>query len=109
MPRRKVIPMFERSRNPRQFAFRVTQAEADRICAEARTANMTPTTYARRAALEKAAGGDAGQERLERRLQVLEDRLAAVLEQLASVAFELRDFRGRFDETVITASDDDGA
>lgn len=99
--------MFQRSRNPRQFAFRVKQSDADRICEEARAANMTPTTYARLAVAEKVDGRGDRDQRLERRLKALEDWLAKVGEQLASMAFELRNFRERFDETVITADDED--
>jgi hypothetical protein len=98
--------MFQRSRNPRQFAFRVKQGDADRICEEARAANVTPTTYVRRAVAEKVAGRGDSDRHLERRLKAVEDQLAKLGEQLASIAFELRDFRERFDETVVTAEDD---
>jgi hypothetical protein len=105
MSRQKVVPMYQKSRNPRQFAFRVKQSEADRICEEARAANITPTTYARLAVAEKLAGRGDRDQRVERRIRALEDLLAKVSEQVASIAFELRDFRERFDETVVTAED----
>jgi hypothetical protein len=97
--------MFQRSRNPRQFAFREKQSKADRICEEARAANMTPTAYVRLAVEEKVNGRGDRDQRLERRLKALEDKLAAIGEQVASIAFELREFRERFDATVIVPED----
>ena len=97
--------MSQESRNPRQFAFREKQSKADRICEEARAANMTPTTYVRLAVDEKVNGRGDKDQRLERRLKALEDKVAAVAEQIASIAFELREFRERFDATVIAPED----
>jgi hypothetical protein len=92
--------MSGRLKNPRQFAFRVSQNEADKICAKALAANLTPTTYARLAVLEKIEG-ESGAKLIKARLKVIVKELKALGEQLASIAFEVRDFRERFDKVVI--------
>jgi hypothetical protein len=108
MSERKVIPMFsEKSAGTRQFAFRVQQDEAVRISNAAKAANKTPTEFARLAVLEKLNGAQGREQHLQRKFDALDAKLCAIGEQVASIAFELRDFRERFDETVITAGDED--
>jgi hypothetical protein len=120
MSERKVIPMFEKSAGTRQFAFRVQQDVAEQINSAAEAAKKTPTEFARLAVLEKLHGAQGREQHLQRKFDALDAKLSAIGEQIASVAFELRDFREqvssvafelrdfreRFDETVITAGED---
>jgi predicted nuclease with TOPRIM domain len=118
MSERKVIPMFEKpaGTGTRQFAFRVQPDEADRIREAAEEAGrqagkearkkITPAEFVRLAVLEKLNGTQGREQHLQRKLDALDAKLSALGEQIASLAFEVRDFRERFDETVITASED---
>src|SRR5262245_5618918 len=105
MRQRKVIQMFKRAKVTRQVNFRVAYDEGSRIDKAAEAAKVTPTEYARQAVLEKVDGQQAAELQIERKIKGVEDKLSMVGEQIASLAFELRDFRERFDETVITAGD----
>jgi hypothetical protein len=98
--------MFHRSTNPRQFHFREKQEKADRICDAARAANLTPTAFVRQAVDEKVNGSVDSFQILQRMVKTLQDDIAKLREQLASVAFEVKDFRERFDQTVVTAEDE---